>query len=459
MSGHYDPPPLICTLSKPQKKSWCCLLSISGNNPPLKMSLNDVAHAYMVEQTANAMLPMTNVRIMTSDELLRRVDEVDSAGIPRHPIGMTAKDVSVVTQIEFLRKYKGNVMLASQHILSPDSPILSKMSKNEFLQKRGLYTPRLGLTNNYAEAQKVANTLKNKQMAFNVMVIAADACTVACQHLLKEIGQGRGHCVHAICDGEPLELAVLSAYGLNRYTFFRPGPRPRLHPPSLQYYKGTPLYFETSSLVAARSVNPSDDVELEARPEFKCVPQLCCDPGAFGPKPPVHWVLLLAAHTDTDVYAVILDPTYGQFNPDGVVDGYKKLRARFPDYTALHTGAPLAIKVASLPPDASTDFADLASERVLMWFKGISSNDVDLTGTSFGMLSGFDLMPDQTAKCRRMSGRVKLQGLVNKPELNGVEGIADGRVTLKDGSSGLKVVVGGSTKKLRRKNVIFLDHC
>tara|TARA_Y100000592_G_C5447898_1_gene307066 strand:+ start:211 stop:1674 length:1464 start_codon:yes stop_codon:yes gene_type:complete len=361
-------------------------------------SINAIADSIVRGAMDNASLNYDSVRIMKANELLALINAKKAPKLPKplqttmnsktEPVytaakrGMLRKDPEVMTQIEFLEKWADrDVILWSQNIVNNRSPDYETKSKQTLLKELGVFDHKLGMTLKFDQA--VRDKFKYKQLAINMMLTVSDACTATCRNVLNHIKLEKefGHCVQAMDeDGNAVDLQVSYVALMRRYTFWNPR---TFDDSALKHFKTIPMISQHQKLVTYEGGKP---ISFSSVPQFVSFPQLCFYNGA----PPVHWMMMMVAHNDTDVFIVFMDPTYAQFNPNGVLDGYLEMRRKMPDYKAQFCGAPKAFCVGKLNQrmtDTSQDFSEKLVNQAKEWIK--RNGGINLDGTTFGCLKDY----------------------------------------------------------------------
>ena len=405
-----------------------------------RFTLNVLAHKAVANNPSHTTSPMKNIEILTGAKLLERM------GNRKTKLGklflQNANNATVGSLTDFFEKWQTRkVIVCTEPVINRANALFEGMIVNEFgfmpreeammaatakfYTHRKRYDPSKGII--AAKTEKTAaDQFEYKDEALGVMLSSVDRATVACTSVIRSLRdhhrKGEGMCVLAMCSGAPKNLAVCHACIITRATFWTAnseGTAVTLNEPMMKHMIGTPIFTQQKELVMPFDIDDaSKDVVIESRADFSDAPQLALNSQTG--VPPFHSILLVAAHDDRDLYAVIVDPTYGQFNPDGVVRGHNKMKEMFTDYSALLVGSPLAFKVGPMQDHATP----AAAAKALKAWKADKKNwSINLDGTSFGFLSAFrlhsELDPHAEDNEASLPVLVEIAGLKKKKELNG----------------------------------------
>ena len=319
-------------------------------------SLNDAVDEFVVSDPVNATLPYSDTGLWPASVVFK------TATTPGTPLNDRWRQVGltheIFTAMSFLAKRGGDVVVVTQNLIDPRDP-----RKADVLQRNKCWNPRHGVLigNRMPKVPGLGSPL-----AWNILFNSMDKCTEAYLHI-KGLDL-KTYSVQAAVNGTtPVDLKVLDVVALQRSTFwdykyeYDPGMESELTFP--------PLMVEQKNL--------HTPTEIQRMPECQMIPQCTCIDG----DPPVHWISLVVATDGEHVYAVVIDPTWGQFNPEGVIEGAELMKRLIPGYSALHLGAPKAFNVGEHTPGKSP------REQVLEWFR--QSPDESLRGASIGKLGDY----------------------------------------------------------------------
>ena len=325
-----------------------------------KLSLNEAANDRVVNNCINATLPYTNIQCIEASDVLCRLKTDGTqlhAGYNR--FGGTDENV---TSVEFLKKMPGKrVCVVTQNLIDPMHP-----SRLNIFIRGDYWRPELGVLigNSMPKLPGLGSAL-----AWNVLFNSMDKCNFVVSHLASLPADN--YYIDAIFCDCGVRLNVLSVEPLQRATFW--GYNLDYDERMRSELAYPPIIVEEKKLYTCSDVT--------AIPEFQMIPQCACIKG----DPPVHWIPLVVASDGENVYAVILDATYGQFNPEGVISGAKKMKDLFcGEYRALHAGAPKAFLVGKHASKTTP------RTQVFEWFK--RSSHETLSGTSVGRLGDYNFV-------------------------------------------------------------------
>lgn len=322
-----------------------------------RMSLNEVLDKHVTAGTINATYPYSDPKVMTAAKarsMAGTPGTLLNQGVNR--IGCTHE---VLSSLEYLHKRGGNnVVTMTQNLIDPRHP-----DKGGCLRRSGCWHPRLGVLvgNRLPRVPGLSNPL-----AWNVLFNSMDKCSYICSCLTTM--DLKTYFVEAAVNGtNAIRLDVLDFVALQRSTFWNY---------DLSHDEAMEGELTYPPLIIEKKTLATEANRLEM-PEFQMIPQVACIDG----NPPVHWVPLIIASDGAHVYAVIIDPTWGQFNPEGVIEGAKLMKRLIPGYSALHSGAPKAFRVGEHTAEKRP------REQVLQWFA--QSPDQSLRGASVGKLGDY----------------------------------------------------------------------
>ena len=334
----------------------------SASRPPQRarmerdLSLNQAAHDLVVENPVNGTFPYTKVRYIKARAAVREVRAALGGDDLRPPDA-----TELATSLSFLERMGDSpVLVVTQNLVDSRHP-----DKGRLLANAGYWDPRLGVL--VGKSLPRAPGLSTP-FHWNVALDASDKCSYVTNKLAGK--RPERYFVDAVVSGLGKRLDVLRVVPLQCSTFWNYD----LHfnPDMLGELGYPPLVILEKKMYTAD--------ETIVIPEFQMIPQCSLSNG----DPPVHWISLVVASDGSNVYAVFLDATYAQFNPQGVIAGAQLMKRLIPGYRAVHAGAPKGFLVGEHAAETSP------YDQVIGWFE--ESSGESLSGASIGKLGDYHVV-------------------------------------------------------------------
>ena len=297
--------------------------------------------------------------------------------------------------------------------------------------------------------------------SLGVLLTSSDTCTVMCEMAMKAIASHQCSCVlAAIHDAEsPKQLTIASARQMTKTTLWSED----------DYRKD---YAQNRIMAPPVILTKTDFYDLNEEFQgsingFAPMPQFNMIP----PRPgedvrdskysiPSHTVLLLAAYSGTDVYAVFVDPTYGQFNPDAVISNFQKLQSSARqllgvECNGLLCGAPIAFRVGTIISADESSVAQKMDEMVSGWIRDHGS--VNLDGHTYGLIRDFKETGARVFPHKEVP--LETTGIELRPALNNqkIEKVGQKR----EDTSRYPVYINGRANGilLKKEKLTYKDYC
>ena len=395
-----------------------------------------------------------------SDPWLKKVfaTKMDSRGGPGLSMMTTANFLNYLSQKgnpNVPESVQNTVYCVKVRCIDPSQSVSQNDdAKKQWYEAQGAYDPKKGLV----MPQDIVEKMPHKYPeSFGIQMTSDGVCSFTCTHGLEKIESGQAKCVFAL-DGttkEPLKLSIASAYKIKKRTLWQ-------HPNPLGEIEQCRFYVPPIFLCEFEGVTSTMEHE-DLQYDMISAPQCDMTETMFGQiHTPVHDILLVVAYDDKDVYAVYVDPSYGQFNPDAVVENYNVLRAgmrtKFSiECESLLCGAPLAFKVGTAVASSGTSTVVEMEKLVNKWIK--SNGSLNLDGHSYGLIGGFLFINEDNHVRANSKPKLVIEGLEKKPELNGQEVSNVGLYNEESGRFKVKVGNGRGNFAIKAKNLHYADHC
>lgn len=379
-------------------------------------SLNAILHSFVVDDATN-LSTVAGVRKFLRTEVVSAAAKIAAgahASVDPYlarAIMSQENSVEIQTSIEFLKHGCSDQYVYFMDFEQLDLNLALKrgpdfnVPKKAFYDKRGSYKEGIGILVKDEFGAEMG--LKYQGTSLGVMISSADFCTEACFRGRDAVNDGSATCVYAEVGGPRKmhkKLSIASASTLIVPTLWDDYEDDEV----VHNYMGVPPVFVGSRTVLSLADKKIGSVvDMCPFPQLNKVPPSINRPGSY----PIHRILQLTAYSETDVYVVFVDPTYGQFNPDAVVEHYRELKEAFPESNSMMCGAPLAFKVGSRETRNIKEMDAL----VRMWLAKIG--DLKFNGYTYGNFSDFRNIHSEYRRAKYEPA--VLQGLASKPELNG----------------------------------------